>query len=419
MNRNRFINIIVVVFVILAGTVGYLALVKKSSRTTSIPSPSQSKSDWEKCIANPRSKILQAYSRQCVMVDGGKVIEPGQTFSPTPTSAPSPTPAPALPPPALTSSQLQEITLLRNTTVKQVFDTIYDPRIIATNGAIGRNQKGFSDIASQRGATGVILRGIADRDTAMIDKGIAAIEYGFQFQEPAGNFKNAHGLTSLQAISADAFFLQAVGHAALVVQASEYAGQFSSRFVILKPKIDKALNWLASDKGRSELKRQDRNAPNRLVFDALAYTLNGIFLARNDLQGFGDDFITLALARQRADGVFLEGGGHDSSYQATNILNLEGYWLWSNNANLRSKIFSALKTAAAWEKTRINPATGIVSIEGNTRTGSCQEQFFGKCKDINYPEVITSLIYWSVISDDPEAATLALKSLEYATTHLR
>jgi hypothetical protein len=313
-----------------------------------------------------------------------------------------------------TTEKLWEIDVLQDPTVKQIMAILYDPTGIAEDGSVGRNQAGFSDVANQRDALPIILRGVAENNPEMIDHGIKAIEYGFRFQEQSGNFKNELGLSPLQAISGDAFFLQAVGHAALAVKSSPYLNQFSNRFTALKPQIEQALNWLSSTEAITELKRQDRNAPNRLVFDALAYTLNGIYLERNDLQTLGDEFVIMALGAQRPDGVFLEGGGHDSSYQATNILNLEWYVLWSKNNQLRTEILPALESAVAWEKDQIDPNTGRISTEGNTRTGACQEQLFDKCKDVNYREVIMSLAYWSVMADDSKAQTLARKVLEYA-----
>lgn len=309
--------------------------------------------------------------------------------------------------------KLKEVDLIKDPTVKKVLDTIYDSRGIAEDGAYGRNKEEFSDVAAQRGAKFVILRGISDKDTLTIDKGIKALEYGFQFQESAGNFKNSFGLSPLEAISADAFFLQAVGHAALAIQDSEYSNEFSPRFDALKLNLTLAMDWLALPESQAELKRQDGHAPNRLVFDADAYTLNGIYLVRQDLQDIGDEFVQLALDSQRDDGVFPEKGGHDSSYQATTILMLEPYWLWTLNTNLKARIFNALEKGSIWEKTRIDPDTGEVSIEGNTRTGSCQEEFLGKCKGVSHGGVVVSMAYWSVIGDDEEAADLANKVLDF------
>lgn len=314
------------------------------------------------------------------------------------------------------SQTISEQSILQSAYVKSVLSTLYNPDSIAENGAIGRNKNGFSDVAAQRGAVFIILRGIAENNQNTIDKGIKAIEYGFQFQEADGHFSNGHGLTALEAISADAFFIQAVGHAALAVKQSPYNDVFSPRFNALSDEIGLSLNWLNQNK--NELISQDNGVPNRLLFDANAFILNGIFLNRNDLIAIGKKFANAALDLQRDDGVFIENNGHDSSYQATSILNLEFLWLYTDDTQLKNRAYTSLNKAVEWEKTRINAETGEVSVEGNTRTGSCQELFLGECKMVSYPEVINALIYWYAIANDGNARILAYKAMNYALTYL-
>jgi len=314
-------------------------------------------------------------------------------------------------------TDINELNVIVDSTVKAILDSVYKPEGIAQDGSIGLNQKGFLTVAFQRNGALVILRGIANSDPAMIDKGIKALEYGFQFQDESGNFKNEGGYTPLEAISADAFFMQAVGHAALAVKESQYSSQFFPRFVALKSQIIKSMTWLARSDSQLELARQDQYTTNRLLFDALAYTLNGISLENNDLQKIGDQFVQLALDSQQKNGVFPEKGGYDSSYQAVSILNLDWYWLWTQNDKLKGDIFDALKKAAQWEKKRIDKKTGEVDTDGNTRTGSCQETgSSGKCKEVSYTEVALSLAYWSVIGDDQQAANLASLVMQYRLT---
>ena len=374
-------------------------------------------SDWEQCVRNSRSHILQTSPRQCVLPDGRRTIEPRvmtpPSRSPVDTPpAPVPEPQPAPPPP---TSALRGIDALRTPTLKSIIDALYHGGQIAADGAVEANQKEFEAVAHQRGGTGVILRGIANRDTALIEKGVKALEYGFQFQEPAGNFKNNLGLSAKEAISSDAFFMAVVGDVALLIRDSEYASEFLPRFNALKPKIEKAVSWLAQTENQAELKRQDGQTPNRLIFDALAYSLNGTYLGRKDFERIGDDFVNTALAVQRSDGVIPEKGGHDSSYQAVSILNLATYWFWTGNSSMKLKIYNAMEKAAAWEKTRVNPTSGVISEEGNTRTGSgCKEVGpSGKCKDINYPEVSLAFAFWAAIGNDSESGVLATKILDY------
>ena len=60
------------------------------------------------------------------------------------------------------------------------------------------------------------------------------------------------------------------------------------------------------------------------MFDGLAYGLSGLLADDKELQSLGREFVDLAMKQYReSDGVFLEKGGHDSSYQAVAALKLQ------------------------------------------------------------------------------------------------
>ena len=67
---------------------------------------------------------------------------------------------------------------------------------VAPDGAVGRNQHGFSDVAAQRDVIWLALRGLATNSAADIDATIRALEYGFRQQQPAGNFANGRGASA-------------------------------------------------------------------------------------------------------------------------------------------------------------------------------------------------------------------------------
>ena len=93
---------------------------------------------------------------------------------------------------------------------------------------------------------------------------------------------------------------------------------------MLVPKIHKAARWLAEPRYQERLRHDDAEAPNRLLFAALAYGLSGMLADDAQLKQVGRRFVDLAMARYRqSDGVFLEKGGPDSSYQAVAALKLQ------------------------------------------------------------------------------------------------
>ena len=66
---------------------------------------------------------------------------------------------------------------------------------------------------------------------------------------------------------------------------------------------------------------------------------------------------------------------------------------------------------AEWLRGRID-GNGVVSVEGNTRTGSGQEKGrTGTLKNVNLPEVATALLYRHQATGDEQWLTLAKKVL--------
>jgi hypothetical protein len=237
------------------------------------------------------------------------------------------------------------------------------------------------------------------------------MEYAFRNQAPAGNFNNAQGASAEKAAGVDAFFLQAFGRISLLVNHSEFRDPYGTQLEALRPKLALAMRWLAAN--TAELNRQDRLATNRLFFDAVAFDLNGKILEDSALRKIGAGFVESGLANQSADGAFNEHNGSDSSYQAVSMLNITGLIAYADDPAYRSRLEDALKRAAAWEKTRIR-ADGLVAVEGNSRTGLGQEEFMGRLKDVNYPEVALALLYASIITGDS-----ALKAQgEAVTSHV-
>ena len=315
----------------------------------------------------------------------------------------------------LPAGVIDEVTIIRALSNNENFIKLLQYRgqasVVDKSGGAGRNKGRFSDVAAQRDALWVLGRGIAENNSDLIDRAIRAMEYAFTLQEEKGNFRNAHGVSAIKAVGADAFFLQAFGHAYLLLAQSSYKLEFLPRLDVLKPKLRSAMSWLKENE--QELYRQDKNAPNRLAFDGLAFLLNGMVLADASLVQTGKEFLHATMERQRADGVFLEHGGYDSSYQAVNIGNLQVAWLYTNDEVLRRSLFQAMQRGVEWEKSRIR-ASGEVIVEGNTRTGLGQETFFGKSKDVNYAEVALALFYWAKIADDPAYERLGNAMIGYA-----
>jgi len=105
---------------------------------------------------------------------------------------------------------------------------------------------------------------------------------------------------------------------------------------------------------------------------------------------------------QSPAGYFVEGGGWDSSYNGTSMLDEEELMTYSTNAAQVTQLTASLSSATTWEETRI-AANGEVSVVGNTRTGGQENDLNGAPKTVDYLEVGTSLLYAGAILNSAQA----------------
>ena len=119
--------------------------------------------------------------------------------------------------------------------------------------------------------------------------------------------------------------------------------------------------------------------------------------------------IAHALTLRDKDGVFIENGGRDSSYNVVSIL--FGQVLALHVA--LPEFEAALPAAVAWELTRIRD-TGKVDVTGNTRTGVGKEKSYtGQPKNVNYNEVVLALTFYGLAHDDKAARAAADRVFAY------
>jgi hypothetical protein len=261
-------------------------------------------------------------------------------------------------------------------------------------GMASYNQKGFKSPEFQGGAMHYLVRAVVRNDQRCVEEGWRAIDATFRQQTDEGKFGRdgaPHG-----GPSAVAFWLADVSQALLILRESELAPKYESRIDQLIPKVRKAAQWLAQPRYQDRLKHDDADAPNRLLFDALAFGLSGLLADDAALKQTGRGFVDLAMAKYRdKDGVFLEKGGHDSSYQAVAALKLQ---VWAVHFP-DPKLDAAIDRAVAWEVGRVG-SDGQVDVTGNTRTGLGQEQWMGHEKGVNQSEVTLCLLYYYARTGD-------------------
>jgi hypothetical protein len=273
-------------------------------------------------------------------------------------------------------------------------------------GMASYNRDGFKSPEFQAGAMHYLVRAIVRRDERCTAEGWKAIEATFRYQTEEGGFSRKgapHG-----GPSAAAFWLAELDQAVLVLRESELGPKYKERIERLRPKICKAARWLALPSNQTYLKREDADAPNRLLFDALAYGLSGVLCGDDELKHLGRRFVDLVMAQYRtSDGVFLEKGGWDSSYQAVAALKLQVWTVYFAD----KKLEAAVARAVRWELGRIGP-DGDVNVTGNTRTGLGQELWMGHAKGVNLSEITLCLLYGYTRIGDQQALAAARRVVE-------
>lgn len=281
-------------------------------------------------------------------------------------------------------------------------------------GGLSRNRKKYVSVAFQRDALWTLRKGLLEKNPDDIKLALQAYAYSFEFLTDEGYFKNGLGLSPIETLNADAFFLASVFHAYNLLDQTGHRDICERILDPLKPNMQRSLDWLK--KNRQELHRQDHQTPNRLFFDATAFLLGGKLLNDNEALRIGKEFLNNGLAMQQPNGMFLEHGGGDSSYQAVCLVNLSILWFHISNESDRERIYKSLEKGMQWEAQKIADS-GKVSAEGNSRTGLGQEKFLGKVKEINYAEVALACYYWANISGEShylQKADAIIRYLEQA-----
>ena len=177
------------------------------------------------------------------------------------------------------------------------------------------------------------------------------------------------------------FILQELGRALLVPQASPLSPKFQPRVNELLPGMRRACDFI--QKGYVTILPKVGHTANRLVIAAKAFGLCGVYLEDERMMASAQQLLKLALERRDDEGVFLERGGRDSSYNAVVILMGQHLTIYLPNPESTPRCERAMR----WQRTRIKP-TGEIEIEGNTRTGTGKElSGSGGIKQVNYREV--------------------------------
>ncbi|MFH1313530.1 MAG: T9SS type A sorting domain-containing protein [Candidatus Eisenbacteria bacterium] len=305
-----------------------------------------------------------------------------------------------------------EIQLIRDMP-RYIMNQLDDGNHPDQDGMIGYNRGGWWSVSLQRGGMLYLILSAVKGHEAGANHAWSAIDAAFQRQEPDGSFYIGHpmgpDIARVDSLNDVSFWLAKLCHALVILQASELGPAFESRINALLPRIELSALWVAD--GADVLAYGDSEAPNRLFFHACAFGFSGILLENQELMELGRQFAAQGVGTQRADGVFLELGGHDSSYQGVSLLQFQQYAIHFPYPASDA----AIQLGAAWEVTRVKPS-GEIDVTGNTRTGYGQEDFLDGIKEVSYIEVLLALLYCGQAQDYGPATDAAIRIFDHLSS---
>ena len=312
-----------------------------------------------------------------------------------------------------------------NDVIVDINDELIEKGVASFNdeGAIGRNINGYFHVRFQLGMNTISDLAITRERTDALEATVKAIEYAFSYQKPEGDFELLipEELSELgEPLEADlasgvAFFGSSLGLSLFSLSQSTWYNSpeiqpLRERITSKNEQFLSMLNYLKSVK--QMLFEIDAEAPNRLLFNAVAFQSFGLYLDDNESIAIAADFANDVLQLQHDDGYFIEGGGWDSSYNGVALqLGLELYMILEGS-ELKTSLGSALLKAARWQTSRIL-SSGEINAKGNTRVFPGGEAFLGQEKGIDYAKTAKSMIYLSVLTQDDSFETLALQILDF------
>jgi endonuclease/exonuclease/phosphatase family metal-dependent hydrolase len=213
-------------------------------------------------------------------------------------------------------------------------------------------------------------------------------------------------LSRADVASAAAFFL---GDACLGMLALEEVPELidEAQRAPVRAALSRGVTWLS---GEAEVLQQaDADAPNRLLFDALAFTACGGLAQRREVGVHAEAFVAAALAGLADDGHFVEGGGWDTSYQGVALQVAADLRLAGGDAAVPG-------SALDWLVERVG-LDGRVDSVGNRRTCEGGESFLGVPKRLSVASVFRGLAWWGVLDDRARWRTAAGRVGGWALAH--
>lgn len=272
-----------------------------------------------------------------------------------------------------------------------------------TNRVVGR----WLEAGPQRGSCRGVIAAVVAGDLALADRCWRGIEVAFARQRPDGGFEaeiRPNGQSARPygaAVETAYFFLQEYARAVLVIRQSPHEPHFRDRLAALEPKMRRAADFILG--GYDTIIANSSKAVNRIFIAAKAMGLSGKALGDERYLAACRRLVAHGLTLRDAEGVFIEHGGRDSSYNMVSILFGQVLALHVPLPELEA----AFRPAVAWQLTKVRES-GEIDVTGNTRTGvGAEKSYTGEAKNINPNEITYAFLLYGIVHDDPAAVAAA------------
>lgn len=282
-------------------------------------------------------------------------------------------------------------------------------------GLTGTNRSfgSWLEAGPQRGSCRGVVAAVAAGDLALADRCWRGIEVAFAHQKPDGSFEaelRPNGESARPygaAVETAYFFLQELGRAVLVIRQSPHEAHFHDRLVAIEPKMRRACEFILG--GYDTIPARSAKAVNRIFIAAKAFGLCGKALREPRYLEACRTLVKLGLTLRDGEGVFIEHGGRDSSYNVVSILIGQILALHVELPELEDSFHAAVR----WQLTKILPS-GEIDVTDNTRTGVGKEKSYtGQPKNVNTNEIIYALTLYGVVHHHPEALAAAARVAQF------
>jgi hypothetical protein len=263
------------------------------------------------------------------------------------------------------------------------------------------DHQGHWRIEEQRYGFEAVAGGLAWNRQDVLARAERIFDWGFSQQQPDGSFAcdDAYHSTS--------FFVEAVAHARLLIQASALGPENEPWVDRVKPKLALAAHWMADPAVESRGRRHDSPYNHRDYLDAAALGETGVLCGEPLLVRRSWTYAVQGIGRQAPDGFNPEKGGWDTSYHAVGLDFAITYYSLVADEAMRSRLRPMIERGLTWLEGRLRP-DGSVDQSGNTRSGARQEKGpNGTYKTMSYGSAWRAAYAWAMITRDPRWERMA------------